>query len=223
VLPSAAVTTFGPRLFLSAALLAAPAVARAQAPSADAADSLAASGEADPDHDGLPDAIDACPTEPETYNDAADDDGCPDATPEEVAVRGPIGAVIPLIGRRMRVAPEVTQVLDLVVRLLRRNPGITELTVEGHTDARGADAWNLLVSQARAAYVRDALIARGVAPGRLVAVGLGEGCPAVAGAGPAVWQRNRRVRFVVTRSSDARWPAGRAGCAGGPPAAARRR
>lgn len=206
---------------LTAALLVAPAVARAQAPSADAADSLAASGEADPDRDGLPDAIDACPTEPETYNDFADDDGCPDATPEEVAVRGPIRAVVPLIGRRMRVAPEVTQVLDLVVRLLRRDPGITELTVEGHTDARGADGWNLLVSQARAAYVRDALIARGVAPGRLVAAGFGERCPAAPGAGLAVWQRNRRVRFVVTRSTSARWPAERAGCAAAPTTGAR--
>jgi OOP family OmpA-OmpF porin len=192
--------------------MAAPGVAAAQAPSADAADSLAESGEADPDHDGIPDSIDACPTEPETFNDAADDDGCPDATPEEVAVRGPIGAVIPLIGRRMRVAPEVTLVLDLVLRLLRRNPGITQLTIEGHTDARGSDAWNLLVSQARAAYVRNALIARGVAPERLVAVGLGERCPAAAGAGPAVWQRNRRVRFVVTRSTAAHWPAQAVGC-----------
>ena len=203
------------RSLLTASLLLAPVIARAQAPSADAADSLAASGEADPDRDGLPDAIDACPTEPETYNDVADDDGCPDATPAEVAVRGPIRAVIPLIGRRMRVVPEVTQVLDLIVRLLRRNPGITELTVEGHTDARGADGWNLLVSQARAAYVRDALIARGVAPGRLVAVGFGERCPTATGVGPAVWQRNRRVRFVVTRSTSLRWPAERVGCAVG--------
>ena len=201
------------RSLLTLSLFAAPVVARAQAPSADAADSLAASGEADPDHDGLPDAVDACPAEPEVYNGAADDDGCPDATPAEVAVRGPIRAVIPLVGRRMRVAPEVTQVLDLIVRLLRRNPGITELTVEGHTDARGADGWNLLVSQARAQYVRDALVARGVAPGRLVAVGFGERCPAAPGAGHAVWQRNRRVRFVVTRSTSPRWPAERAGCA----------
>ncbi len=199
---------FAALLFNAGALFAQP-----NAPSSDAADSVAATGEADPDHDGLPDSIDQCPAEPETYNDVSDDDGCPDVTVEEVALRGPIRAIVPLIGRRLQVAPEVTQVLDLVARLLRRNPRITELTVEAHTDARGADAWNLLVSRARADYVRAQLIARGVAPSRVVSLGLGELCPAVPGVGARVWQRNRRVRFVITRSTDPRWPAEQPGCA----------
>ena len=32
----------------------------------------------DSDQDGFPDAIDACPAEPETYNKYQDEDGCPD-------------------------------------------------------------------------------------------------------------------------------------------------
>ena len=207
--PTAIVSVLTACLLLAAGALH----AQPQAPSPDASDSLAPVGEADPDHDGLPDTIDQCPAEPETYNDVRDDDGCPDATVEEVALRGPIRAVVPLIGRRVQVAPEATQVLDLVARLLRRNPGITELTVEGHTDARGDDAWNLLVSRARAEYVRTQLVARGVAPARVVALGLGERCPAAPGVGHAAWQRNRRVRFVVTRSTDPRWPAEHPGCA----------
>lgn len=190
-------------------------VARAQsgAPSADAADSLATASEGDQDRDGVPDVIDQCPAEAERYNGALDDDGCPDATPEETALRGPIRAIVPLVGRRRQAVPEVMLVVDLVARILRQHPGITELTVEGHTDARGADAWNLLVSRARAGFVRDQLLARGVAPGRVVALGLGERCPAAPGVGPAVWQRNQRVRFVITRSNDAAWPAEQAGCA----------
>ncbi|HEY8208204.1 MAG TPA: OmpA family protein [Myxococcaceae bacterium] len=35
----------------------------------------------DRDHDGLPDARDACPDEPETKNGYQDDDGCPDEVP----------------------------------------------------------------------------------------------------------------------------------------------
>ncbi|MFO0650350.1 MAG: OmpA family protein [Polyangiales bacterium] len=147
----------------------------------------------------MPDVIDQCPAEAERYNGALDDDGCPDATPEETALRGPIRAIVPLVGRRRQAVPEVMLVVDLVARILRQHPGITELTVEGHTDARGADAWNLLVSRARAGFVRDQLLARGVAPGRVVALGLGERCPAAPGVGPAVWQRNQRVRFVITR------------------------
>lgn len=196
---------------LAATLLVAPSALRAQ-PQPDGADSLAVATDDDADHDGLPAVIDQCPDAPETYNGTQDDDGCPDATLEEVALRGPLRAVVPLVGRRLQVVPEVTLVIDMVAGILRRNPGIAELTVEGHTDARGADAWNLRVSQVRAEYVRALLVARGVAPGRVVAVGLGERCPVASGVGPAVWQRNRRVRFVVTRSTSARWPAERSGC-----------
>jgi hypothetical protein len=134
---------------LAAALLFAPASLRAQ-PQPDGADSLAAATDDDADHDGLPSVIDQCPEAPETYNGTQDDDGCPDATLEEVALRGPIRAVVPLVGRRLQVVPEVTLVIDVVAGILRRNPGIAELTIEGHTDARGADAWNLRVSQVRA-------------------------------------------------------------------------
>lgn len=197
----------------AAACASATAEAQPRAPSSEAADSLAPTTEGDQDRDGVPDIVDQCPSEPEAYNGVQDDDGCPDVTVEDVATRGPIRAVVPLVGRRRRVAPEVTLVLDFVVRLLRRHPRITELTVEGHTDAQGADAWNLLVSRARADFVRDQLIARGLAPERVVSLGLGERCPAVAGVGPAVSQRNRRVRFVITRSTDPRWPAETAGCA----------
>lgn len=194
------------------ALMAPVAGAQTRAPSPDAADSLAAASEGDQDRDGIPDVIDQCPAEPERYNGASDDDGCPDATPEETALRGPIRAVVPLVGRRRQVVPEVMLVVDLVARLMRQHPGIAELTIEGHTDARGVDAWNLLVSRARAGFVRDQLIARGVAPERVTALGLGELCPAAPGVGPAVWQRNQRVRFVITRSNDAAWPAELAGC-----------
>lgn len=38
--------------------------------------------EPDNDHDGLADAVDLCPNEPETKNGSRDDDGCPDEPPE---------------------------------------------------------------------------------------------------------------------------------------------
>lgn len=45
--------------------------------------------------------------------------------------------------------------------------------IEGHTDASGNEASNLVLSQQRAASVRDALIAAGVASDRIEVVGLG--------------------------------------------------
>ena len=52
------------------------------------------------------------------------------------------------------------------------------VTVEGHTDAVGSDAYNLELSRARARAVRDYLVQRhGVDAARLKTVGYGEGRP----------------------------------------------
>ncbi len=67
--------------------------------------------------------------------------------------------------------------------------------VEGHTDARGSAAYNEGLSSRRARAVVDTLIARGVATGRLEAVGKGFSEPLdPADPGAPV---NRRVRVRV--------------------------
>jgi OOP family OmpA-OmpF porin len=72
------------------------------------------------------------------------------------------------------------------------------LRVEGHTDDRGDEAANQALSERRAAAVRAALIAEGIAPERIVAVGYGESRPAAPNATPADRARNRRVEVVIT-------------------------
>src|SRR5205814_304462 len=59
--------------------------------------------------------------------------------------------------------------LDRLAREARSCPGT--LRIEGHTDPVGRSAFNRRLSQARAAAVREALIARGVPAGRLRARG----------------------------------------------------
>ena len=57
----------------------AAAPAPAPEPEVDAVDAVAAPcAEPDRDHDGIPDAQDRCPDQPETVNGVDDDDGCPD-------------------------------------------------------------------------------------------------------------------------------------------------
>ncbi len=71
-------------------------------------------------------------------------------------------------------------------------------TVVGHTDAVGSEAFNQRLSERRAEAVVDALVARGVAPGRMSAAGRGEGEPRADNASEAGRQLNRRVEILVT-------------------------
>jgi len=87
--------------------------------------------------------------------------------------------------------------LDAVAALLVARPDILVLRVEAHTDARGEPRYNLALSASRASAVRAYLLARGVAPERVVAVGLGSTRPVAAGETDAAFAANRRVDLVV--------------------------
>jgi peptidoglycan-associated lipoprotein len=81
--------------------------------------------------------------------------------------------------------------------ILARNPALT-LTLTGHADARGAADYNQRLSERRSAAVQRFLVELGITPERLTSEGRGEEAPAAEGSGEAVWQRNRRVEFVIS-------------------------
>ena len=73
----------------------------------------------------------------------------------------------------------------------------TDILIEGHTDADGADDYNLGLSERRAKSVSRQLIADGVQAGRISTVGYGEGQP-VADNGTAEGKaQNRRVEVAI--------------------------
>ncbi|MBY0363432.1 MAG: peptidoglycan -binding protein [Phreatobacter sp.] len=76
------------------------------------------------------------------------------------------------------------------------------LRVDGHTDARpmqgGRFRSNWELSAARSIAVVQYLIARGIAPHRLVAAGFGEFQPIDQGDGPEALARNRRIELRLT-------------------------
>ena len=95
-----------------------------------------------------------------------------------------------------RVRPESGAVLgNLVAALLSPELKGNRFVIEGHTDARGVPAANLRLSQQRAEEVRLYLMALGVHPARLKAVGKGSREPA----NPLdpLSADNRRVRVVT--------------------------
>lgn len=80
------------------------------------------------------------------------------------------------------------------------------LVIEGHTDDRGDAERNLALSEARARAVAEAIAARGIAAGRLRAVGLGGSRP-IADNGTRDGRRlNRRIEFRLEPALDQREP-----------------
>jgi outer membrane protein OmpA-like peptidoglycan-associated protein len=100
--------------------------------------------------------------------------------------------------------PEAEPTLRKVAEVIRANPG--PVTVEGHTDAKGGDAYNLKLSERRATSVGDWLVRRaGLEPSRFRTLGFGKTRPVAPNASPdggddpAGRQRNRRVEIAIGR------------------------
>ena len=95
------------------------------------------------------------------------------------------------------IKPESFGLLDQVAAVLAAREDMARVRIEGHTDSRGAAAFNLQLSDDRAASVRQYLVDKGVAPDRLVSVGYGEDRPVDPSDNEEAWEKNRRVEFII--------------------------
>lgn len=93
--------------------------------------------------------------------------------------------------------PGADRTLDRLEAFLADNPD-RNLMIEGHTDARGPEEYNLDLAERRAGAVAEALVQRGVPSDRLRPVGLGEAYPVASNENPAGMQQNRRVEIVIS-------------------------
>ena len=84
---------------------------------------------------------------------------------------------------------------EMAAALTDHRLGAVQFVIEGHTDARGADWYNQELSRRRAESVRAYLLGRGIEPGKISALGLGERVPRVADPLDPV---NRRVEMRVS-------------------------
>lgn len=87
--------------------------------------------------------------------------------------------------------------IDRLTAFLKAHPE-RKVTIEGYTDSTGSEAYNEDLSQRRAESVREALIARGINPDRIRAVGRGESAPVASNNTSAGRQLNRRVEVVIS-------------------------
>jgi OmpA-OmpF porin, OOP family len=107
--------------------------------------------------------------------------------------------------------PRSMEILDRIIDLLKLN-GNLSIELNAHTDTRGSDAHNMVLSQSRAQSCVDYMISKGISKDRLIAKGYGETKPLVSDAEieklptkdekEAAHQRNRRTAFRVIGESD---------------------
>lgn len=107
---------------------------------------------------------------------------------------------------RAELRPEADPVLRTLLARVRAELPRARFLVEGHTDAKGEEAYNQKLSERRAASVRDWLVRIGKVEARAIATrGFGESRPVAPNTrpdgsdDPVGRQRNRRV--VITASS----------------------
>lgn len=100
------------------------------------------------------------------------------------------------------IRPDAARELDKLVRIINDNPHL-RFELGSHTDARGSDMYNLLLSDARANSAVDYLIRKGADPDRILAQGFGESrivnrCRNGVKCSEEEHQENRRTEFTVT-------------------------
>lgn len=96
-----------------------------------------------------------------------------------------------------KILSESHSLLDEVAKVIKENPQIKEILVEGHASAEGSDSHNLALSDRRAKAVMKYLISKGgINKKMLQAKGYGELRPLTQ---PGENEINRRVEFTITK------------------------
>jgi len=95
-----------------------------------------------------------------------------------------------------RIRPESTPTLKQIGRMLQDHADLS-LMIEGHTDDQGEDAYNMDLSDRRAAAVKAYIVkAYEIDDSRMRTKGFGESKPAAPNTSPEGRQNNRRVELV---------------------------
>ena len=91
--------------------------------------------------------------------------------------------------------------LDKLAQVLKNNMD-TNINIYGHTDSKGTDAYNLSLSERRAAAVKNYLVSQGVSASRMFTMGVGEKEPVASNDTDAGRAENRRVEFAITANEE---------------------
>ena len=139
----------------------------------------------DRDRDGIEDDMDQCPNTPCDFT--VDSKGCP--------VKANLR--IHFETDKARITSHSTQLVEKFADFLVTNKG-SLVHIVGHTDWRGSDNYNMILSKKRSKSVRDALIELGVSSSRLSTEGKGESEPMATNKTEEGMALNRRIEVKLT-------------------------
>ena len=95
---------------------------------------------------------------------------------------------------------DATPILDSQAAWLRRYPGV-RVRIEGNCDERGTREYNFALGARRANSVREYLVSRGIAAGRIDTISYGKERPLDPGSDEQAWARNRNARTAITEGA----------------------
>lgn len=164
--------------------------------------------DSDTDLDGIPDRLDSCPSLAGVVK-TGEKKGCPGAfiKGDQIEMLDPVNFATD----KDIILDDSKPALNMVVAVLRDNPDIRGVEIEGHTDIRASDEYNYKLSQRRVESVRRYMIEKGIEASRLTAKGYGHNRPAVDDKGCVgtdetmteackyATAKNRRVIFRIKR------------------------
>lgn len=143
----------------------------------------------DSDGDGVYDDQDKCPGTPPGVK--VDANGCPQKGEKLLTLEG-----VNFDFDKATIRADSSSILDHAVEVLKQNAEVG-VSVEGHTDSRGSDAYNQKLSEKRAAAVMTYLVKHGISASRLTSKGFGESKPVAPNDTEEHRFKNRRVELVV--------------------------
>ena len=123
----------------------------------------------------------------------------PEPEPEvKVEIDKPINLQVLFEFDKAGIQPVFNQRIEAVANFMHKYPETTTV-IEGHTDSKGSDSYNMGLSQRRAEAVKQELVVKyGIAPNRLRTVGYGESRPVDTNATEEGRYNNRRVVATVS-------------------------
>jgi outer membrane protein OmpA-like peptidoglycan-associated protein len=157
--------------------------------------------EADRDADGIADSSDVCPADPGAPSTDASKNGCPQFVRRIVSESNLVILQQVVFNRDSdAIRADSQPILSETAKMLKGNPEIRALTIEGHSSSDERDPWGLAAR--RAGAVQAALRAQGVTCD-LNVKSFGDTRPIESGSTDFGRQKNRRIEFHIERTGAA--------------------